>query len=120
MRHRFPQRALDDLQIGDLGPYVLKVLLGQCLHLCADVVPAVDKTQEAAQLRLRESEFPATANELQPIDQPIVINAVASFAARRLKILNGLIPYASICKAWSNQPKRFTADPHYQIPGSNI
>ncbi len=40
--------------------------------------------------------------------------------ARRLKTLNALTPYEAICKAWSNQPEHFTADPHHRIRGPNI
>lgn len=38
---------------------------------------------------------------------------------RRLKTLKGLTPYEAICKAWQNEPDRFTSDPHHQMPGSN-
>ena len=40
--------------------------------------------------------------------------------ARRLKTLKGLTPYEAICKAWQNDPNRFTSNPHHQMPGSNI
>ena len=40
--------------------------------------------------------------------------------ARRLKTLNALTLYEAICKAWSNQPEHFTADPHHRIRGPNI
>jgi len=40
--------------------------------------------------------------------------------ARRLKTLRGLTPYEAICKAWTDEPFRFTTDPHHQIPGPNI
>ena len=40
--------------------------------------------------------------------------------ARRLKTLRGLTPYEAICKAWTDDPSRFTNDPHHQIPGPNI
>ena len=40
--------------------------------------------------------------------------------ARRLKTLRGLTPYEAICKAWSDEPARFTHDPHHQMPGLNI
>ncbi|QRE75500.1 IS481 family transposase [Methylobacterium aquaticum] len=40
--------------------------------------------------------------------------------ARRLKSLRGLTPYEAICKAWTDDPTRFTNDPHHQIPGPNI
>ena len=40
--------------------------------------------------------------------------------ARRLKTLRGLTPYEAICKAWTDEPFRFTHDPHHQIPGPNI
>ena len=39
---------------------------------------------------------------------------------RRLKTLKGLTPYEFICKAWTNEPQRFTFDPLHQIPGINI
>ena len=39
---------------------------------------------------------------------------------RRLKTLKGLTPYEFICKAWADEPHRFTADPHHLIPGPNI
>lgn len=37
--------------------------------------------------------------------------------ARRLKTLKGLTPYEFICKAWAEQPERFTLNPHHQMPG---
>ena len=40
--------------------------------------------------------------------------------ARRLKRLRGLTPYEFICKAWADQPQRFTQNPHHQMPGLNI
>jgi hypothetical protein len=40
--------------------------------------------------------------------------------ARRLKTLRGLTPYEAICKAWTEEPARFTQNPHHQIPGPNI
>lgn len=39
--------------------------------------------------------------------------------ARRLKTLKGLTPYEFICKAWAEQPHRFTTNPLQQIPGLN-
>ena len=39
--------------------------------------------------------------------------------ARRLKRFRGLTPYEFICKAWADQPKRFTRNPHHQMPGPN-
>jgi len=39
--------------------------------------------------------------------------------ARRLKRLRGLTPYEFICKAWADQPDRFTQNPHHLIPGPN-
>jgi len=39
---------------------------------------------------------------------------------RRLKTLKGLTPYEFICKAWTNEPQRFTLDPLHQMPGLNI
>jgi hypothetical protein len=38
---------------------------------------------------------------------------------RRLKTLRGLTPYEAICKAWQNEPERFTSDPHQQTLGPN-
>ena len=40
--------------------------------------------------------------------------------ARRLKTLRGLTPYEAICKAWAEEPHRFTSNPHHQMPGLNI
>jgi len=40
--------------------------------------------------------------------------------ARRLKTLKGLTPYEYICKTWTQQPDRFTADPTHQMLGLNI
>ena len=40
--------------------------------------------------------------------------------ARRLKTLRGLTPYEAICKAWADEPSRFTQNPHHQTPGPNI
>jgi hypothetical protein len=39
--------------------------------------------------------------------------------ARRLKTLRGLTPYELICKAWADEPHRFTSNPHHQMPGPN-
>jgi len=39
--------------------------------------------------------------------------------ARRLKTLKGLTPYEFICKQWTSQPERFTANPLQKIPGLN-
>jgi transposase InsO family protein len=39
--------------------------------------------------------------------------------ARRLKTLRGLTPYEAICKAWAEEPHRFTSNPHHQMPGLN-
>lgn len=39
---------------------------------------------------------------------------------RRLKTLRGLTPYEAICKAWHNEPARFTSNPHHHGPGPNI
>jgi transposase InsO family protein len=38
---------------------------------------------------------------------------------RRLKTLKGLTPYEFICKAWQNEPDRFTLNPLHQMPGLN-
>ena len=40
--------------------------------------------------------------------------------AKRLKTLKGLIPCEFICKAWTNQPERFTLNPLHQMPGLDI
>jgi transposase InsO family protein len=40
--------------------------------------------------------------------------------ARRLKTLKGLTPYEFICRTYQNEPRRFIANPHHQIPGPNI
>ncbi len=37
--------------------------------------------------------------------------------ARRLKTLRGLTPCEAICKAWADQPARFTSNPPHQLPG---
>ena len=39
--------------------------------------------------------------------------------AKRLKRLRGLTPYEFICKAWADEPDRFTLNPHHQMPGLN-
>ena len=39
--------------------------------------------------------------------------------ARRLKTLRGLTPYEFICKAWTQEPERFTLNPLHQTPGPN-
>jgi len=39
--------------------------------------------------------------------------------ARRLKTLRGLTPYEAICKAWADEPQRFTLNPLHQFPGLN-
>ena len=31
--------------------------------------------------------------------------------AKRLKTLNGLTPFESVCKAWTKEPNRFKYDP---------
>jgi len=47
-------------------------------------------------------------------------NFVAAYNfAKRLKTLRGLTPYEYICKCWTNQPHRFTSNPHHQTPGPN-
>jgi hypothetical protein len=38
---------------------------------------------------------------------------------RRLKTLRGLTPYEYICKCWTNEPERFSLNPHHQMPGPN-
>ena len=40
--------------------------------------------------------------------------------ARRLKALRGLTPYEFICKAWTDEPQRFTRDPTHDTLGPNI
>ena len=48
-------------------------------------------------------------------------NFVAAYNfAKRLKTLKGLTPYEFICKFWTNEARRFTSNPHHQIPGPNI
>jgi len=48
-------------------------------------------------------------------------NFVAAYNfAKRLKTLKGLTPYEYICKCWTNEPQRFTSNPHHQTPGPNI
>ena len=37
--------------------------------------------------------------------------------ARRLKTLNGLIPYEYICKIWTSEPDRFIINPIHQTLG---
>jgi transposase InsO family protein len=39
--------------------------------------------------------------------------------ARRLKALRGLTPYEFICKAWADEPHRFTRDPTHDTVGPN-
>lgn len=39
---------------------------------------------------------------------------------RRLKTPKGLTPYEAICQYWTNEPERFTCNPHHQMPGLNI
>jgi transposase InsO family protein len=39
--------------------------------------------------------------------------------ARRLKTLKGLTPHEFICRSWATEPRRFTANPHHQMPGPN-
>jgi hypothetical protein len=39
---------------------------------------------------------------------------------RRLKTLHGLTPYQFICKTWTEQPSRLTADPAHYTLGPNI
>ena len=38
---------------------------------------------------------------------------------RRLKTLQGLTSYEYICKCWTNEPERFSLNPHHQMPGPN-
>ena len=39
--------------------------------------------------------------------------------ARPLQTLRGLTPYEAMCKAWGEQPQRFTTNPHHQSTGPN-
>ena len=39
--------------------------------------------------------------------------------ARRLKALRGLTPCELICRAWTQEPKRFRLDPSHHTPGPN-
>ena len=39
--------------------------------------------------------------------------------ARRPKTLNGLTPYAYICKIRTSEPERFILNPIHQLPGRN-
>ncbi|KQO69036.1 integrase [Methylobacterium sp. Leaf89] len=39
---------------------------------------------------------------------------------RRLKTLWGPTPYEAICKAWSEEPSRFRANPLHRMPEANI
>ena len=39
--------------------------------------------------------------------------------ARPLKRLRGLTPYEFICKTWADEPQRFIANLHNQMPGLN-
>jgi hypothetical protein len=39
--------------------------------------------------------------------------------SKRFKTLKGLIHYAFILKAWTNEPERFKFDPIHQMPGLN-
>ncbi len=39
--------------------------------------------------------------------------------AKRLKTLNGLIPFEHIRKCWTDDPNRFTGDPTHFFPGLN-
>jgi hypothetical protein len=40
--------------------------------------------------------------------------------ARRLETFRGLMPYEFICKAWADEPHRFTRDPTHDTLGPNI
>jgi hypothetical protein len=39
--------------------------------------------------------------------------------AKRLKTLRGLTPYEAICKAWTDEPERFSRDPAHLTSGLN-
>ena len=43
----------------------------------------------------------------------------AKNSGRRLKTLRGLTPYELICNCWTNEPERFSPNPHHQMPGPN-
>src|SRR4051812_19834397 len=61
--------------------------------------------------------FPSESHDQPP--QPLADFVAAYNFARRLKPLRGLTPYEAICKAWTDEPARFTQNPHHQIPGPN-
>ena len=52
--------------------------------------------------------------------RPLAEFVAAYNFARRLKTLRGLTPYEFICKAWTQEPERFTLNPLHQMPGPNI
>lgn len=52
--------------------------------------------------------------------QHLADSVAADDFARRLKTLRGLTPYEAICKASTDEPDRFTQNPHHRIPGPNI
>jgi transposase InsO family protein len=39
--------------------------------------------------------------------------------AKRLKTVNGLTPYETICKAWTDEPDRFIRNPNHLMMGLN-
>ena len=39
--------------------------------------------------------------------------------AKRLKTLRGLTPYEAICKAWAEEPQRFSLQPDHLTSGLN-
>ncbi len=43
----------------------------------------------------------------------------AKAAEQRLGTLRGLTPYEFICKAWADDPQRFTVNPRHQSTGPN-
>ena len=66
----------------------------------------------------------ATVQRFHYDDHPQLETHLADFInaynyGRRLKTLRGLTPYEFICKAWAEQPHRFTVNPHHQSPGLN-
>ena len=51
--------------------------------------------------------------------RPLAEFVAAYNFARRLKSLRGLTPYEFICKAWTQEPERFTLNLLHQMPGPN-
>ena len=66
----------------------------------------------------------ATVKRFHYDDHDQLRNHLANFVSaynfgRRLKTLKGLTPYEFICKQWTIEPERFTANPIHQMPGLN-